>query len=181
MFNPKMLLSLFRHLTIKSVKKGELLIQKGSTEKRLFFIRKGLIRSYATNEKMEEVTFQLFAEHHIFGNVHAVVFGEPSRFDFQALEPTKVYTVEHEPFQKMLSKNPHLFDFHRTYLSKIVMKQAFGRVESFVFLSPEERYQKYLQDYPNIIDRAPDKYIAHVLGITPVSLSRIRNRIAKKG
>lgn len=60
------------------------------------------------------------------------------------------------------------------------MKRAFQRIESFVFLSPEERYKKYVKDYPNVIDRAPDKYIANVLGITPVSLSRIRTRIASK-
>jgi DNA-directed RNA polymerase subunit F len=60
------------------------------------------------------------------------------------------------------------------------MRQAFQRVESFVFLSPEERYQKYVEDHPNIINRAPDKYIANILGITPVSLSRIRSRIASK-
>jgi hypothetical protein len=66
------------------------------------------------------------------------------------------------------------------YIGKSIMKQAFQRVESFVFLSPEERYQKYIQDYPNVINRAPDKYIANVLGITAVSLSRIKGRIASK-
>ncbi len=60
------------------------------------------------------------------------------------------------------------------------MKQAFQRVESFVLLSPEERYLKYMQDYPSVINRAPDKYIANVLGITPVSLSRIKGRITAK-
>ncbi|CAN0600388.1 unnamed protein product, partial [Ectocarpus sp. 12 AP-2014] len=58
--------------------------------------------------------------------------------------------------------------------------RAFERVESFVFLSPEERYKKYVKDNPNIINRAPDMYIANILGITAVSLSRIRNRIASK-
>lgn len=60
------------------------------------------------------------------------------------------------------------------------MKQIFGRVDSFVLLSPEERYKKYVKDFPEIVNRVPDKHIANVLRITPVSLSRIRKRIATK-
>jgi hypothetical protein len=60
------------------------------------------------------------------------------------------------------------------------LKQTFGRIDSFVLLSPEERYKKYIKDFPGIVNRAPDKHIANVLGITPVSLSRIRKRIASE-
>jgi len=69
---------------------------------------------------------------------------------------------------------------NRTFMGKRLMKQAFQRIGSFVFLTPEERYKKYIKDYPNVVNRAPNKYIAHVLGITPTSLSRIRKRIATK-
>jgi len=47
-------------------------------------------------------------------------------------------------------------------------------------MSPEERCLKYVSDYPNLVNRVPDKYIANVFGITPVSLSRSRMRIAAK-
>ncbi len=176
----KNLLALFRHLTVKCFEKDEILIQREATNKDVFFIRKGLIRSYLTNENAEEITFQLYPEYHFFGNVHAIFFDEPSKFCYQALEYTKVYSIDYDNFFDAASKNPRLLEFNRMYLGKKVMRQAFQRVDSFVFLSPEERYQKYAKDYPNVINRAPDKYIAHVLGITPVSLSRIRNRISSK-
>ena len=66
------------------------------------------------------------------------------------------------------------------YVFQKMMRHQLARVESFVLNSPEERYLKYIKDYPDLINRVPDKYIAHVLGITPVSLSRIRKRISDK-
>lgn len=178
--NIRNLLALFRHVKIKTVEKGEIFVQRGETQKELFFIRKGLVRSYAVNEKEEEITFQLFPEYHIFGNIHAVLFNEPSNFCFQALERTKVYAMDYESYFRIAKNNPSIVELNMNFLGKRVVKQAFQRVESFVFLSPEERYRKYLKDYPNVIGRAPDKYIANVLGITAVSLSRIRNRIATR-
>ena len=176
----KSLLTLFRNVQIKSIKKGETVIQQGAIQKDLFLIRNGLIRSYQTNEKGEEITFQLFPEYHVFGNVHSILFNEPSKFYFEALEPSKLYAMDYDSFFQMASKNPQIFEINSQYLAKLVIRQAFQRVESFVFLSPEERYLKYMKSYPGVINRAADKHIAHVLGITPVSLSRIKGRITSK-
>ena len=174
------LLSLLRNVTIKSFKKGEILIPEGATNQDVYFIRKGLIRSYSTDDMEDEITFQLYPEYHVVSNLHSLLFNEPSQFSYEALEYTKVYSIDYDSFVEMSSKNPKLLELNRTYLGKKAMKQAYQRVESFVFLSPEERYKKYIKDYPNLVNRAPDKYIANVLGITPVSLSRIRKRIATK-
>ena len=64
-------------------------------------------------------------------------------------------------------------------LRKMIFKVK-ERLETFVLLNPEERYLKFIKDFPDLTNRVPDKYIANVLGITPVSLSRIRKRISSK-
>ena len=178
--NIKTLLELLRNVTIKTINKGEFLIRQDATKKDIFFIRKGLIRAYHTNEKGDEKTFQLLPEYHVLSNVHALLYDEPSKFSYQALEPTKVYSIDYISFIEITSKNPQILEMSRMFVGKRALKQAYQRVESFVLLSPEERYQKYMNDYPTVINRAPDKYIANVLGITPVSLSRIKGRIASK-
>ena len=43
--------------------------------------------------------------------------------------------------------------------------------------SPEQRYIELIKEYPDIINKIPHYYIASYLGITPVSFSRIRNRL----
>lgn len=90
MMNFRSLLVLFRNIAIKPLDKGAIIIPKGAMNKDLFYIRKGLVRSYYINEKGEEITFQLYAEYHIFGNAHSILFDEPSNFFFQALEQTAI-------------------------------------------------------------------------------------------
>jgi len=178
--NIKHLYRLLKSLSSTTFEKGEILINEGNKINNVFYIRKGLVRSYMINDKGEEITFQLFAEKQLFGNVHAILFNEPSKFTFETLEKTKVYFTDLKTFQNLGNSNLGFLKIDNGIFGRQILKQAFQRIDSFVFLSPEKRYQKYLKDYPNIINRAPDKYIANVLGITPVSLSRIRQRISKK-
>lgn len=180
MINLKTLRVSLKTVKIRSLDKGDILIPVGAVEKNIYFIRKGLIRSYYTNDMEDEITFQLYPEYNVVSNIHSLLFNEPSQFSYQALEATKVYSIDHDTYFELVAKEPKLTAINRKFLGKKAMRQAFQRVESFVFLSPEERYKKYVKEHPNVVNRAPDKYIAHVLGITPVSLSRIRNRIASR-
>lgn len=180
MMNIKNLYTILRNVKIHFFAKGEIIITQGSAKKELFFIRKGLVRNYIINEEGKEITFQLFAERDIFGNVHAVLFNEKSKFFFQTLENSKIYVIDYELFMDITSKNPDILELSRTFFGKRIIQRAFQRTETFVFLSPEERYIQFVKDNPTLVSRVPDMYIANVLGITPVSLSRIRNRIAKK-
>jgi CRP-like cAMP-binding protein len=176
--NIKTLFQILRHLKIKSFSKGETIISVGEVRKEVFYIRKGLVRCYLINDKGEDITFQLFAEHQVFGNAHSILFDEPSRYIYMALEKTKVYSTDLKSFQTLTNTHTDLTESNKMDIGRRILKTAVQRSESFVFLTPEERYQKYIEDNPNIINRVPDKYIASVLGITPVSLSRIRSRIA---
>lgn len=55
------------------------------------------------------------------------------------------------------------------------------RMVGLLMLSPEERYMELIKgNKKKIIERVPQHYIANYLGITPVSMSRIRNRVIKK-
>lgn len=180
MINISNMLTLLRHVQLRSFEKGEVLIHAGSTKKDLFFLRKGLVRCYYTTEELEEITFQLYPEYHTVFNINLMVFGEPSKLTYQAIERTKVYAMDHEVLMELAAKNPKILEMNREVIGKKMMKLAYQRAESFVLLSAEQRYEKYVKDYPNIVNRAPDKYIANVLGITPVSLSRIRGRIAAR-
>ncbi len=47
--------------------------------------------------------------------------------------------------------------------------------------NPEERYLSMIENHPEIIHSVSLKMIASYLGITDVTLSRIRSRLAKRG
>ena len=158
--NIKFLYKLLKSLSSKTFEKGEIVINEGDKTNNVFYIRKGLVRSYLIDEKREEITFQLFAERQIFGNVNTILFNDSSKFTFETLEKTKVYFTDLKTFQNISSANSDFLKNDKSLFGRQILKQAFQRIDSFVFLSPEKRYQQYLKDYPNIINRVPDKYIA---------------------
>ncbi|MEL6626474.1 MAG: Crp/Fnr family transcriptional regulator [Bacteroidota bacterium] len=169
---------------IKSAKKnvypaGTYLLKEGSTKKEIHFLTKGLVRIFAINSKGEEITVSVVYENRPLASSDIVLFDRPSRMYFQAYEQTETLSMDFDKFQTILDKHPNVAKYRRNFLLSF-LKEASGRVESFVLLSPEERYQEFIQKNPNLQNRIPDKFIAHILGVTPVSLSRIRKRIAEK-
>lgn len=164
----------------KSFAPSEYLIKEGAVAKDVFFIRKGLIRAFVINEKGDEITIGLRFENQVVASPDIILFNQPARFYYQAIEPTDTYRMDYDLLQSVISKNPKL-ETSRKYIFQNLLKDAYRRIDSFVLRSPEERYIDFVETNPDLVNRVPDKYIANVLGITPVSLSRIRKRIAQRG
>lgn len=170
---------LLKNAKTKSFAAGELLIREGQTRKDVFLIRKGLVRGVRINDKGEEITTMLRWEHQPVASPQLILFNEPARQYFEALEPTDVLYIDYDTMESILARNPKL-EANRKYFLRNVLKEALERIDTFILLSPEERYLDFVKTKPDIVDRVPGKYIASLLGITPVSLSRIRKRIASR-
>ncbi|MDX1903638.1 MAG: Crp/Fnr family transcriptional regulator [Thermonemataceae bacterium] len=163
----------------KTLEQGECLIEEGGTKKEIYFIAKGLVRAFKLNSSGEEVTTSLWWENQVIGNYDIIFFSQSSQFYFEALEKTEILFIDYEVLQHIISRNPKL-ETHRKFVLHEILRQSIKRIESFVLLSPEERYIEFMKANPKLIHRVPDKHIANILGITPVSLSRIRKRISMK-
>ena len=163
----------------KSYDVGEPLVKEGDTRKEVFFILKGLIRAYRVNNKGEEITTGFYYENQLFCSPFTIFFNEPAQNYFVALECTTVFSMDYNKLDALVAKYPQL-EANRKLFYNAGIKEMIDRINSFILLSPEERYLDFVQKKPELVNRVPDKFIAHVLGITPVSLSRIRKRIADK-
>lgn len=157
----------------------EIYIREGSESKKVAYLKKGLIRAYTINDKGEEITFLLRWENQFVASHDIVFLNRPSRFMYEAMEKCELVEMDYDVLQKILSKNSKFEKYRKDFLLKMLL-ESLEQLESFVLLSPEERYVEFLKSKPNIQNRVPNKYIANILGITPVSLSRIRKRIANK-
>jgi len=156
---------------------SENILSPGQNRREIYFIQKGLVRIFDVNEKGEEITMSLFSENQPFTSLDCIMFDQPCRHYFQAIEATTTLSMDYDYLQEIISKHPKLSDSRRQILQNII-KRSLDRIESFVLYSPEQRYVKFVNEHPEIINRVPNKYIANILGITPVSLSRIRRRMA---
>jgi CRP-like cAMP-binding protein len=172
------LYELFKMAQAKRIPAGGIYIEEGATSKKLGFIRKGLVRAYRIKDNGDDVTLMLRWENQFIASHDTVILNQPSRFTYQALEDTTLMELDYCRMEKILDNNPKLSSYRNVILLRM-LSEALERMESFVLLTPEERYLHLLIEKPNIFNRVPNKYLATLLGITPVSLSRIRKRISQ--
>ncbi len=172
------LYELFNMAQVKRIPAGGIYIEQGATSKKLGFIRKGLIRAYRIKDNGDDVTLMLRWENQFIASHDTVILSQPSRFTYQALEDTTLMEMDYGRMENILDSNPKLSSYRNVILLRM-LSEALERMESFVLLTPEERYLQLLTEKPNIFNRVPNKHLATLLGITPVSLSRIRKRISQ--
>ncbi len=169
------LLALFSICSLKSYKKGELLAKKGEYCRHAFLVRKGLVRTYVTTADGAEKTIRLAQESEFTSAGMSFLKGEPSTEFLDALEDCKVVAINTEKLNELGKTNINILRLtHEGILEAFV--DAIQRVEFFTIFTPEERYKSLLEESPELLQRVPQKYLASYLGITTVSLSRIRNR-----
>jgi len=163
----------------KSFKKKEIIIEEGALKTDVYFLRNGLVRAYCINDKGDEITFGLISENQILTNIDIILFDQPSRFYYECIEDTKTFSIDFDKVQNIIERNPKL-ERNRKFFARNAMKKMLQRLETFVLMNAEERYEDFIKNNPTLSNRVPDKYLANVLGITAVSLSRIRARIVHK-
>ena len=101
--------------------------------------------------------------------------GENSNEYLHAVENCKVIAINTEKLQELSNDNIRILRLSHEGLKEAFL-EAINRIEFFTTLTPEARYETLLKQSPELIQRVPQKYLASYIGVTTVSLSRIRNR-----
>lgn len=161
---------------LKGGQKKEHLLSYGDTTDQLYFIVSGLLRVYNIRDDGEENTLLFRWEETFLGNYDTIVFGQPSRFYYEALEDTMVLQLSYATLVELIAAHPEMAAAERSVTMQI-LGQLLLRNEDFVLLSAEERYRKQLTQNAAILNRVQDKHLESMLGVTPVSLSRLKKRM----
>ncbi len=169
------LLDLTRQVSIDA---NDIYIRKGENNRKVAFIEQGIIRAYGIKDNGEESTLFLRWEGHILASHDCIIDRKPSRFIYRALEPVTLWEINYDLLETILKDHPE-YEPLRNFFLLGMLSDSLKNIESFVMKSPQERYLSLIEERFDLVNRVPDKYIASMLGITPVSLSRIRKRIKK--
>lgn len=161
-------------IVIKEVPAKTILLNQGDVSKNIFIIKKGSLRLWY-NKDGKDITIQFFFENQPIASVDSLLSGLPSKFTIESIEPSTIAVISKESIKLIKEQLP---DFESQFNEFI-----FNRFRNYaqLFMSriidtPLERYNELVKNNPEILQRVPQHYIASYLGITPVSLSRIRKR-----
>jgi CRP-like cAMP-binding protein len=172
-------LPLLQFATSKVIAASEIYIPEGKIFKKIIYVKKGILRIFFVTASGEEKTFFFRWEGQIAAIPECIFDNQPTRQTWQALEDCELMEIDFDIVEKLSENNISLIKTRLGFAEKMFL-DALKRVESFVLDKPEERYQKLIIQKPEIIKRVADKHIASFIGVTPVSLSRIRKRLASQ-
>ena len=158
--------------SIVSIKKNKDLQPIGHSCKTIYFINKGIARIYYFKDGID-ITESFSFESNIIARVESLFTGKPSRKAIQILEDAEVVAINSGQLFKLYDTFPEIERLFRKIFEAAYVDTV-NRIEGIQFHSAEERYKALINEAPNILQRVPLKHVASYLGITQVSLSRIR-------
>ena len=158
--------------------KDQILKPNNSTEKYLSFILKGSGGILLWN-KNNFVCIDLCYEMDFFGDYMSFLTQQTSPLEVLTFEPSELFRISHENFEKLSSDTEFGHRICRFAAEGLFIHKQEQQI-NLLTKTAAERYELLLARQPAVILRSPQKYIASYLGITPQSLSRIRNEYAAK-
>ena len=156
------------------IKKNKDLQPIGYTCKTIYFINKGVARIYYHKDGID-ITEGFYFENNIIARVESLFTGKPSRKAIQILEEAEIVAIDAIALFKLYDKFPEIERLFRK-IFEAGHVDTVNRIEGIQFHTAEERYKALLNEANDVLKKVPLKYVASYLGITQVSLSRIRAR-----
>jgi CRP-like cAMP-binding protein len=164
-------------LTVRQLRRKQDFATQGVVAAELALVLSGACRLYYIRPDGEERTTYFFFENHLMGSYQSCLTGQLSQFSIQALAPTELVVLPYAVLRSLYDVFPVYERFGRL-LAEYHLLGTDARLAELLLLSPEERYRALLRSHNTKIPaRIPQHYIASYLGVTPVSLSRIRARV----
>ena len=160
--------------SVVHIQKNKDLQPIGHTCKTIYFINKGIARIYYYKDGID-ITESFALENNVIARVESLFTGKPSRKAIQVLEDAEIVAIDANKLFKLYDSYPEIERLFRKIFEASHVETV-NRIEGIQFHTAEERYKALLEEAPTIIQRVPLKYIASYLGITQVSLSRIRGQ-----
>lgn len=155
--------------------KGHLLLRADKVETSIYFIKKGIVRAFS-NAGDKEITFWFGKEGDAIISMKSYISNQKGYEDIELLENCELYELKIKSLQKLFDEYIDVANWGRKFAEQELVKTE-ERLISWQFRTATERYKELLKDNSDLIQRVQLGHIASYLGITQVSLSRIRAEI----
>ncbi|CAA9194582.1 Crp/Fnr family transcriptional regulator [Flavobacterium collinsii] len=152
--------------------KGHILLNAGKVESTLYFIKKGIVRAYV-DENDSEITFWFGKEGQTALSMKSYVEEQKGYETIELLEDCELYELKKEHLQQLFETDINIANWGRKFAEQELIKTE-ERLISRQFRNATDRYLELMKYHPELIQRIQLGHIASYLGITQVSLSRIR-------
>ena len=159
---------------VRTIKKGDFLLESGNRCDKLSFVQSGLLRMFVLKDD-KEITQWISAKGYFTGDLSSFIFETPSHLSIQALVDTELSIISKDDYKLLGELLPKWHEFEKLFLIRcfITLEQ---RIFSHLSMTAEERYDYFFENNKELFKQVPLQYIASMLGMTPETVSRIRKK-----
>ena len=154
------------------VDKNTQIIQAGKIEHYVYFIKSGIARAYIDADG-REVTFWIGEEGSVAMSMQSYTDGLPGYETIVTIEKSILYKISTERLHQLYMEDIHLANWGRRFAESEILR-AEQCLMPLLFTTGTERYEYIMHHRPSLLKRMPLEHLASYIGLTPVSLSRIR-------
>ena len=155
--------------------KDDHLFRQGDMDLSLYYVKDGLMKAYYISDDGKEFVKSFLQTGNIIANLTSAYLKQPCSYSVVCLEPATFIKVSFDQIYRLSLENQSMAKTMIDVLLQLALKKE-RREYEFLCLSAEKRYQLLLENMPDLLEKITQNDIARYLGITPVALSRIKNR-----
>lgn len=169
----------FALLNSVRVAKKRLLLRQSEKCDQIYFVNKGLLRSYSIGQDGKEATVMFAFADWWITDMYSFVKERPALTNIQAMENSEVLSLSKQNLDQLYQRIPKFERFFRVLMQNAYIREQY-RVWENISLTAEKKYSSLLKKYPQIEQQLAQKYIASYLGITPEFLCSMKRRLQKR-
>ncbi len=176
MKSPIELLALLKNEGVrKELPKGQALLRQGEVSGNAFLVESGCLRLWY-NDSENDISVKFYLAGDIVSALDSFYLERPSNFGIESIVPTVVRVFSRRDFLDHMENTPHFKDYMLT-VAVHCMADYQNLFVDRIQNNPEKRYRCLVAEHPELLEIVPQHFIASYLGVTPVSLSRIRKKV----
>tara|TARA_R110002020_G_scaffold44957_4_gene129049 strand:+ start:14279 stop:14893 length:615 start_codon:yes stop_codon:yes gene_type:complete len=159
---------------LETMKKDDYFLKAGKPCNKLSFIKSGFLRVYKQTED-KEVTQWISTPGYFLTDLSSLLFESPARWNIEALTDAELFTISGADYKSIGTIVPNWHELEKLFIAKCFTFLE-DRVFTHLSMTAEERYLHFFEYNKELFNQVPLQYIASMLGMTPETFSRIRNK-----
>lgn len=159
----------------KLYKQDEIVLKKGDICNHIFFIEKGILKTYFINNFGKEAINGIAIENNFCTSISSFINQTPSSENIKALEETKLIYINFRNFKLLIEKFPVYKEIYINILEDYLTFTTW-RLESVMLMDAKERYNTLMKVFPKLFLKISNKDMAEYMGMSPETLSRIKSK-----
>ncbi|MBO9202087.1 MULTISPECIES: Crp/Fnr family transcriptional regulator [Niastella] len=164
---------LIQILQRRLLQEGEYLLKPGRICEHVYFVKKGLLRSYEMDENKKEINTWFMSQGDVVFAIDSFLDQTPSTEFIQALQNTTVYYITFKELENTF-RDHITFNFNGRVLTNKYYKLSLQREKMMRIPEATDRFNYLVKHFPNLLNVVQDKHLASFLRISPVTISRLR-------